>query len=368
MKGTAARVFGRPVRIDPSMNRKKMHRSKDPVQVRVPTRIDLAGGTVDIWPLYLFHPGAVTVNAAVDLWAELRATPLRRRGILVHGADGRLFRPTPATGHRKQRLNLYTVALDHLPTQGGLGIEVTCRAPQGSGLGGSSSLLVGLCAALLRLRGQPIVRKRLLDLVRDLETRLLGVPAGTQDFYAALWGGVQAIRWEPGGPVREVLRIETAELEKRILLLYTGKSRNSGTNNWQIFRNHLDGDKRVRIHLEQIAFAARGVRKALLRRDFEEVGRWMAEEARARKRLSPGIVTPEIQSLESAMGRHGAAAVKVCGAGGGGCVAVYGRPDQKNDLGRLATQEGFTVLPFHIVPGGLQVRSSLRREVRGAPA
>lgn len=360
-------MFEPPAGTDSSANETNMQTSKNPVQVRVPTRIDLGGGTVDIWPLYLFHPGAVTVNAAVDLWAEVKATPLGRTGVLVHGSDGRIFRHPPAMGARKKGLHLYCVALEHMPAPCGLRLDVTCRAPQGSGLGGSSSLLVGLCAALLRLNGRSIVRKRLLDLVRDLETRLLGVPAGTQDFYPALWGGVQAIRWEPGGPVREVLRIETAELEKRILLFYTGKSRHSGTNNWRIFKNHLDGDKRVRIHLEQICSAARGVRETLLRRDFEQVGCWMAEEARARKRLSPGILTPEIHSLESVMARHGAAAVKVCGAGGGGCVLVYGRPDQKNDLVRVAAKEGFAVLPFHIVPAGLQVRSGLRGEVRRAP-
>lgn len=341
------------------VNERTMQTERDAVAVRVPTRIDLAGGTLDIWPLYLFHPGSVTINAAVNLWAEVKATPLPRPGRILCGGDGRCVRAGGSKGFRIPGFELYDVVLEHLPLTGGLYLETSCRAPRGAGLGGSSSLFVALCAALVRLRGESLSRQGLLLLVRDLETRLLGIPAGTQDFYAALWGGVQTIRWEPGGPVRETIRIDPAELERRLLLVHTGKSRHSGANNWEVFKKHLDGDRKVRALFERIAAAARDMHEAFVSGDFEGVGCLMAEEARARQRLSPGIGTPEIRSLESTLARHGARAVKVCGAGGGGCVMVYARPEQKRDLVQAAARSGFSVLPFRIVQKGLQVRTAV---------
>ncbi len=328
------------------------------VLARAPTRIDLAGGTLDIWPLYLFHPGSVTINAAISLWAELKATTLSSPRLVVRGGDGRFVHSSASNRLRVPGFELYRVALEHLPVRGGLRLEASYRAPRGSGLGGSSSLLVALCAALVRLRGEALTRQRLLHLVRDLETRLLGVPAGTQDFYAALWGGVQAIRWEPGGPVRQRIRIEPSELEKRLLLVYTGKARHSGVNNWEVFKKYLDGHKEVRALLGKIASVARDMHEALQSGDFEGVGRLMAEEARARRRLSPGITTPEIRILESALARRGARGIKVCGAGGGGCVVVYASPDRKSDLARVAAEAGYAVVPFRIAREGLQVRSA----------
>lgn len=337
---------------------KPMRTERKAVWVRTPTRIDLAGGTLDIWPLYLFHPGSVTINAAIDLWAELRATPLSRPRFVVREKNGGIVRSSASNRLEVAGLELYRVALEHLPIRGGLRLEVSCQAPRGAGLGGSSSLFVALCAALVCMRGEPLTRQGLLHLVRDLETRLLGVPAGTQDFYAALWGGVQAIHWEPGGPVRRRMTVEPSELERRLLLVHTGRARHSGGNNWEVFKKYLDRDKEVRVLLGKIASAARDMYEALLSGDFEGVGRLMAEEARARRRLSPGITTPEIQFLESTLARRGAAGVKVCGAGGGGCVVVYVSPDRKSDLARVAAAAGYGVLPFRIAREGLQIRSA----------
>lgn len=335
-----------------------METERKAVWVRAPTRIDLAGGTLDIWPLYLFHPGSVTINAAIDLWAELKATTLARPRLVVRDGNGGIARSSVSNGFRVPGFDLYRVALEHLPIRGGLRLEVSCSAPRGAGLGGSSSLFVALCAALVRIRGETLTRQGLLHLVRDLETRLLGVPAGMQDFYAALWGGVQAIHWEPGGPVRRRMTVEPSELERRLLLVHTGRARHSGANNWEVFKKYLDGNKEVRALLGKIASAARDMHEALLSGDFEGVGRLMGEEARARRKLSPGITTPEIQFLESTLARRGATGVKVCGAGGGGCVVVYASPERKSDLARTAAAAGYELVPFRIAREGLQIRSA----------
>jgi len=213
-----------------------------------------------------------------------------------------------------------------------------------------------LCGALLRVGGRERVRQNLVAVVRDIETALLGIPAGMQDYYPAIWGGVQAVHWETGGARREPIPRVSRDLEKRLLLVYTGKSRLSGTNNWAITRRHLDGDRKVQRLFGRIRDAACRLRQALIEQDYAAVGRAMAEDASARSRLFPGVRTTEILALERVMKRHGAAAVEVCGAGGGGCVVAYAEPDVRDALAARLAGQGVAVLPFRTDGRGLIVR------------
>jgi D-glycero-alpha-D-manno-heptose-7-phosphate kinase len=331
---------------------------KQPWEARAPTRIDLAGGTVDLWPLYLFHPEAVTVNAAIDRFVRVRVAPASGQVIrLTDRNAGRTLawktsgKPSASSGYE-----LFAQGLDHFRVARGMHIEFRSDAPKGAGLAGSSALLVAFCGALMKIGDRGIRRDRFLALVRDIETRLIRVPAGMQDYYPAVWGGVQAIWWRPGDVLREKLPVATQELEKRLLLVYTGTSRNSGTNNWEVFKRHLDGDRSVRRFFTAIVEAARGTVAALKAGDFRGLGEQMALEAEARKRLFPGIMTRQIRSLERSLGRLGAIATKVCGAGGGGCVVVVLHPEARSRATEEVRRMGFQDLPFKIVPKGLSFR------------
>ena len=156
--------------------------------------------------------------------------------------------------------------------------------------------------------------------------------------------------------MRESLPVLPGELEKRLLLVYTGTSRNSGTNNWEVFKRHLDGDRRVHRLFEKIVEAGQEMVAALRRGDSRGVGRAMAAEAEARKRLFPGIMTRKIRSLERAVRQLGAIGTKVCGAGGGGCVVVYVDPEDKARSREKVREMGFQDLPFKIVRKGLSFR------------
>src|SRR5205807_3991644 len=164
------------------------------VTVRAPVRADLAGGTLDLWPLYLFHPGARTVNVAISYYAESEIEETGASGIEIDLTDQQYQQhynslhdlaadPKAALIHR---------VLEHFHTIDGIRITTRTDAPRGSGLGGSSALTVTLVCALSELSGTAVDREELVALVRDLETRLLGVPAGIQDYYPPVYGGVAA--------------------------------------------------------------------------------------------------------------------------------------------------------------------------------
>jgi D-glycero-alpha-D-manno-heptose-7-phosphate kinase len=333
-------------------------RLEQAVEASAPTRIDLAGGTVDLWPLYLSHPEAVTVNAAIDLHVRVRVVPSKKPVIRLtdENADRTVEWKARGNASGHPRYELFAQALRHFSVEQGLSIDFASKVPRGAGLAGSSALLVAFCGALMRSGKQEIRRDRFLALVRDVETRLIRVPAGMQDYYPALWGGVQALWWRPGEVCRESLPALSRELEKRLLLVYTGTSRHSGTNNWEVFKRHVDGDRRVQRLFGKIVEAGQEMVTALTTGDFRGVGKAMAADAQARKRLFPGIMTHEIRSLERAMKRFGAIGTKVCGAGGGGCVIVYVDPEDMTGAREKIGEMGFQDLPFKIVRKGLSFR------------
>ncbi len=325
------------------------------VEAMAPTRIDLGGGTLDIWPLYLFHPGSVTINAAITLYAKVRVKPIGKPEIHLNDRKlGKTFAwPLSEEFTKKGPYPLFFQTLQYFSINQGLAIEFYSEAPKGAGLAGSSALLVALCGALMKGAHQPLSKAQFLKMVRDIETRLIKVPAGMQDYYPALYGGVQALWWQEGGAKRENVTISSAELEKRLILVYTGTSRYSGTNNWEVFKQHLDGHRKVHGLFGKISEAAQAMGAALEQEDYDALGRAMASESTARKKLFPGIVTPEILELERLAKRQGAIAVKVCGAGGGGCVAVYADPEQRQPLQKKIREKGYTILAYNVSRKGL---------------
>lgn len=328
------------------------------VIVRAPVRADLAGGTLDLWPLYLFHPGARTVNVAVSYYAESEISETGTAGIEIQLSDQQYRQhyaslqemaadPKAALLHR---------ALEHFKLSG---IKIITRtdAPRGSGLGGSSALSITLVRALSEIAGQPIEGEELINLVRDLETRLLGVPAGIQDYYPPVFGGLGSLHLTAGKPARHPLQTSLPDLSAHMLLHYTGIAHFSGTNNWELYKRHIDGKKKVQKGLANIAEVSIEMERALDSGNFEAAGAALQKEWEHRKAMIDGISTPEIDTaIETAL-TAGAWGGKVCGAGGGGCVVfLFPRERREAIVRALATVPG-RVLDAAPVAHGLTVES-----------
>jgi D-glycero-alpha-D-manno-heptose-7-phosphate kinase len=321
-----------------------------------PTRIDLAGGTIDIWPLYLFHEGASTLNAAISLRAhariearadgliELRSEDTNRQSRAAHWSElsGSDTLPLLALLARHYRLENAT-----LITRG--------ESPEGAGIAGSSALTIAAGGALARWGGASWDAEAFLQVAMNVECQTIGVPTGVQDYRPALYGGIAAIELGVAGIRRVGLDVDAVELERRIVLAYTGAPRRSGTNNWDITKRHLDGDREIFDCFERIRDTAAAMRTALLKNDWDEVGRQIATEWNTRKRLAPGVTTPAIDTLIARATAAGAAAAKVCGAGGGGCLLCYGPPSARSAIASALAQGGARVLDYRIESEGLRL-------------
>jgi D-glycero-alpha-D-manno-heptose-7-phosphate kinase len=334
------------------------------IESRAPTRIDLAGGTLDIWPLYLFHSGALTVNCAITRYAtcviEAQSRSAREEQIRLISRDTKReerFSSLDALASAKSyRLPLLAHLVRFFRPQSGLTLTTDSQAPAGAGIGGSSAMAVAICAALDRLTGAELRLEDWIHISRDAEAIVIRVPTGTQDHYPPAFGGASAIHLEPGGERREEVGCDLDELERRLVLCYTGKPRQHGINNWEVFQRHIEGDKRIIRNLAQIAGVAKQLFAALSRNDWAETGKLIREEWEFRRRNLPTISTPKIDRIISAARRQGALAGKVCGAGGGGCVALLIDPAARSRVEAAITANGGEILPHGIDREGVRIR------------
>jgi len=334
------------------------------IESKAPTRVDLAGGTLDIWPLYLFHPGAVTVNAAITRYATcvIDQHPHGDERIRLISRDTKREEDFDSFGSlvktKHYQLPLLAEIVKFFRPDGGFTLTTDSEAPAGAGIGGSSAMAVAICAALDRFTGAGKSKADWIHISRDAEAIVIRVPTGTQDHYPPAFGGAAAIELPPGGERRTELRVDLSELERRLALCYTGKPRKSAINNWDVFRAHIAGSAKVFNNLARISEVAQQLRGALEASDWGQVGKLMRDEWSFRKKNLPTISTMTIDRIVEGARRKGALAGKVCGAGGGGCVVLLIEPDARKQVEGAITQAGGALLPMTIDRSGVQVNVS----------
>lgn len=332
------------------------------IESKAPTRVDLAGGTLDIWPLYLFHPGALTINAAITRYAScvIETQPVGDSRIRLVSRDTEReesFASFPAMVKAKRyKLPLLAEIAKFFRPEGGFTLTTDSEAPAGAGIGGSSAMAVAICAALDRFTSAGKSKVDWIHISRDAEGIVIRVPTGTQDHYPPAFGGAAAIELPPGGERRVELRVDLSELEERLVLCYTGKPRQSGINNWEVFKAHIDGKKKVIGNLERISEVAQEMRVALEKADWKETGKLMREEWEFRRRNLPTISTKTIDRIIDGARRNGALSGKVCGAGGGGCVVLLIEPDARQRVEEAVAKAGGQPLQMRIDRSGVQVK------------
>lgn len=345
---------------------------------RTPTRIDLAGGWTDVPRFAERTPGAV-LNFAINLYSHVRIRETRRADTNDDGAARRI-----AQEDGDEQVTLYSVdfgerevlpsvrdvqtaeltgnfglvkaALRRRPVGRGMEIFTRSDAPPGSGLGTSASMGVALVGALNRLEGVYQTPDETAEIAVALETDELGILSGKQDHYVAALGGVQYMAFH-GGIVRAVsiplAAAALAELQRRIVLVYTGKSRLSSDLHRHVVSRFETGDPAFVRVLEELAQAARDARDALLEGDLDRLGKVVGANWERQRELYAGIATPQIDELCAIGVRHGAIAAKACGAGGGGCLAFVCEDGSEGLVAKALRDAGAELLRYDVAREGL---------------
>lgn len=350
------------------------------INARAPVRMDLSGGTLDIWPIYLLLNKPTTVNAAIDLFAkaELEIIPSSDFRLELFSVDQNLSKTLTLDQLEKKispKLQLHLELTKYFLNQINskkrsftLRIKTEARSPAGAGLGGSSSLAISIAGCLhtwfyQQSRFEPEAdATELISIVKDVETQILGIPAGLQDYYAAVFGGIQCLEWDRHVPNKKSLKLDFSDFHSRFLLFYSGKSRNSGINNWELTKKFIDRNPDTLKKFKNIALASLKVERSLIEKDWMGLGKGIEGDWKQRSSLGKGISTPEIQKCIQKLKKFKSPPLKICGAGGGGCFFVYLPPSRIQDS-RAIVQElekikGVRQIPFRFCPDGLLVNVS----------
>jgi D-glycero-alpha-D-manno-heptose-7-phosphate kinase len=327
------------------------------IRVAVPNRVDLAGGTLDIFPLYLLVPGSMTVNAAIGIRSRVEITPIRGPARL-HSEDLSIGEQAADTHgfSTAGRLGLMAAALRCFPPVKNVELRTRNEAPLGSGLGASSALLVAVMVAMDALLGRRRGWEETARAAMEIEAGHLHCLTGRQDHVAALRGGIQGIRFLPGRVVAE--RVAPGSAAGRKLALHgfvagSGKAHHSAEVNWRMIRGAIEGSPEILRKFRGIAAAARDAWDAVRSGEVDAAGRAVAREWAIRKTLASGISPPRVEKAFALREfRKRVIGVKLCGAGGGGMAfGLLRAPEERGKVEALLSAEGFTVYPFRLSGG-----------------
>ncbi|MBW3621999.1 MAG: GHMP kinase [Armatimonadetes bacterium] len=329
------------------------------VTATAPTRIDLAGGTLDIWPLYLFMGSGITINAAVTIRSLVTITPREDSEIHLHAADSgdRLSAENVDALPQGSQLDLLARTVRFYRPRTGVEVTTSSEAPRGSGIGASSSLIIALSHALNRLNGTDYSKEQIIDISANLEAQMIDIPTGKQDYHPPSYGGVNAVWFEVGGDRTERLGGEklASGLEARVLLSFTGISHFSGTNNWAMMKRFIDKRGSTPENLRQIRDTALDLRECLMNEDWDRFPQLVNEEWENRRALAKGVSNARVEKLTAAATAAGAQANKLCGAGGGGCMISVVAPEKKEAVRDALRKAGARPLDYRIDRDGVQV-------------
>lgn len=314
--------------------------------------MDLAGGTLDCWPIYNLIPSCVTLNVSISLFTHAKLTPLKDEKIIL---DSRFLKERKVFSSQKEffksldpNLTLLQKTIEPFSPKKGFHLEWSFESPVGAGLGGSSSLIITLMKAFSCWLEEPFDLKQAVTAAHNIEAQVLKKPTGTQDYFPCWIPGFHQIEYGVHGFHHRLLPFEKKEFEQRALIFYTGKPHHSGLNNWKVIRSLVDGDEKVFESLKGISKVATKIQALLKKGAWDELGPLFNEETLLRTSLSPQFVTSQILSFQKEVLEKGASGLKVCGAGGGGCVLVWCERDKKDFLEKTFSKT-FQALPFHVV-------------------
>src|SRR5258708_24339 len=173
------------------------------IESKAPTRVDLAGGTLDIVPLYLFHPGAGPVMSAITRYPSCRIetqAPGDERIRLV-SRDTQREESFASFGElvngKRYKLPLLAEIVKFFQPHGGFTLTSDSEAPAGAGIGGSSAMAVAICAALDRYTGAGKSKADWIHISRDAEAIVICVPTGTPEHHTPAFAGAPPIARPP---------------------------------------------------------------------------------------------------------------------------------------------------------------------------
>lgn len=327
-------------------------------EVRSPTRVDLAGGTLDLWPLYNFIEGATTINVAIDIYTLAHLEESTSPEIILESRDLNLKQSFKNLDSFIQDENpqweLIKTLVQYWKPEKGFYLYTQSDSPVGGGLGGSSSLTISLIKAFSKWTNRKFESAHeVVRLAHNLEAYVLNTPTGTQDYYPALTGGLNLLKYSFDGIDHDHISLDHSPIKDYFMLAYTGKAHHSGLNNFEVMKAAVTKDPNTIQSLKELSQISSDMLRVIQDKKWEQMGDLFNREYKTRIKLASAFSSPEIEKLNEISLKNGAIAVKICGAGGGGCVMIWCEPSKQQGVKNACEKAGFQILnarPVEVIP------------------
>ncbi len=344
------------------------------IRTRAPVRIDFAGGWSDV-ALFTEESKGLVVNGAINRYAYATlvcesqtnfadSVELQRvldKKIRIYSADFDTFVEAEDVRQLEYdgNIDLVKAAVRQMSIQiGGFDLITQSNAPPGSGLGTSAAMGVTLIGVLGALKDVTYLPYQYAELASSIERHELGILGGKQDHYASAVGGISFMEFQGEEVKTSPLKLPPHiryELEKNLVLCYTGQSRLSGNIHQNVTQAYKSGEAGVREALENLKAIAESTKTALIRGRLTDFGELLTENWVNQKKLHSSVTNEQIDKLFHIANAHGAIGGKACGAGGGGCLLFYCQPTREHSVRQKLEEAGTQVIDFNFDFNGLQV-------------
>ena len=295
---------------------------------KTPFRVSFCGGGSDMANFYEKYGGCV-LSTSINKYCYISIHPyFNENQTLLKYSENELVDSPDQIRHRIFRQVLTDMGIH------GVEISSTADIPGGTGLGSSSTFTVGLLNTLNCYNGKFVSKDKLAKLACEVEIEKLGNPIGKQDQYGAALGGLNFIKFNQDGSVsHEPILMEGKtykELQKNLLMFYTGTTRSANTILAEQTKNITSEDKAR--NLLKMCELAKDMKIALENNDISSFGKILDEGWQLKKELASGIANPAIDEAYEIAMKNGALGGKLLGAGGGGFLLFYCEEEKQEQL------------------------------------
>jgi len=304
-----------------------------------PARFDLAGGTLDLPPISSILSNALTVNCTLDKGVYITFEESEK--IILKNENSQIEEKFPSN---HPDLILFSKAVEFFKEKISYPLKITVNSqlPKGSGLGVSSVIIVSILKGLSVFFDMKISKKELVYSAANIEASLINCPAGLQDYIAPLYGSISAIEFPHSGFTVNSIDLSNV-LKDNLLFIFTGISHFSGQPNWELLKLFIENDF-VKEKFKELALTTHCLLDGVRQNQLEIIGKMMKQDFELRK-LMPVKLIPYLPQLFSVLEKcHNILGFKLCGAAGGGTIAVLTKKDKLSEVRGMLKIHGIDVL------------------------
>lgn len=325
-----------------------------------PLRLGLAGGGTDI-NLYCDKYTGYVLNATISLYIHCTLIPRDDNTIIFDSPDTNSYAKYDSKSHLENDGNLdifkavyNRIVKDFTHKPLSFSLHTYSDVPSGSGLGGSSTLVVGIIQAFTEWLNLPLGEYDIAKLAYEIEREDLGIVGGAQDQYAATFGGFNFMEfYDNKRVIVNPLRIKNwiaSELESRVVLYFTNITREA--KDIEEHKKGKLGDSKSLEAMHAIKQDAVAMKEALFRADFDTIAQILGKSWKSKKIISDIVSNDELDRIYNLAMENGAYSGKTSGAGAGGFMFFLVDPIKKYNLIKILNQQSGYVQDFSFTKEG----------------